>query len=231
MVPCVDAVRLWADSAVDLTIDSSVLASAMEGHEMDTFTLSVGRHWIVRALGRNPLVRFSDRVEAMTLVLVFAAALVVTPVAGAIGTAVFETRARIYAEEALTRHTVTATAIEDSTAIVEEKVEAYRVRARWLAGGVEHTGSVDAASFAKVGDHVDVWVNSSGNQVAPPTPTSRAGTDAMFAGAAVWFFAMTGIAGLAASVHSWLTHRRYRGWDREWAALVSNDGGRTGRQT
>jgi hypothetical protein len=198
---------------------------------MDTFTLSVGRSWIVRALGRNPLVRFSDRVEAVALVMVFVAALVVTPVAGAIGTAVYETRARLYTEEAQARHTVTATAIEDSTVIVEQDVEGFRVQARWLADDVDHIGSVDVASFAKVGDHVNVWVDGTGNQVAPPTPTSRAGIDAMFAGAAVWLFAMTGIAGLSLFVRVCLTRRRYRGWDREWAALVRDNGGRTGSQT
>ena len=112
---------------------------------MDTFTLSLGRCWIIRALGRNPLVRFSDRVEAVVLVLVFATALVVTPVAGAIGTAVYEARARLYAEQAQTRHTVAATAIEDSTVIVEQDDEAFRVHARWHANGVEHFGSLDLA--------------------------------------------------------------------------------------
>jgi hypothetical protein len=203
---------------------------------MDTFTLNVGRSWILRALGRNPLVRFSDRVEAVVLVLVFVAALVVTPVAGAIGTAVYETRARLYAEEAQTRHTVAATAIEDSTVIIEQDVgqrdaEVFRTRARWLANGVEHFGSVDSAYDTKVGDQLDVWVDGSGNQVAAPTPTSRAGIDAMFAGAGAWLIAMTGIAGLSAFVRSRLTRRRYSGWDREWAALLSDDGGRTGSQT
>jgi hypothetical protein len=98
-----------------VTIDQSVLASAI-GDEMDYFTLDWGRRWTVRALGRNPLVRFSDRVEAVVLVLVFVTALAVIPVAGTIGTAVYESRARLYGEQVRTRHTVAATAIEDSDA-------------------------------------------------------------------------------------------------------------------
>ena len=90
---------------------------------MDTFTLDWGRSWTIRAFGRNPLVRFSDRVEAVVLVLVFATALAVIPVAGAIGTAVYESRARLYTEQAQTRHTVAATAIEDSTIIVEQDAD------------------------------------------------------------------------------------------------------------
>lgn len=51
---------------------------------METFTLSLRRCSIIRAVGRNPLVRTSDRVEAMTLILMFATALVVTPVPEAV---------------------------------------------------------------------------------------------------------------------------------------------------
>jgi len=198
---------------------------------MDTFTLSFGRCWTIRALGRNPLVRFSDRVEAVVLVLVVIAALLVTPVAGAIGTAVYESRARLYTEQAQTRHTVAATAIEDSTVVVDQNAEVFPTGARWRANGSEHVGSVDLAHAVKAGDQLDVWVDASGDQVAAPTPTSRAGIDAMFAGAGAWLIVMAGVAGLSMLVRSWMTHRRFLGWEREWQALVSDDGGRTGSQT
>jgi hypothetical protein len=199
---------------------------------MDTFTLSLGRWpWVIRAMGRNPLVRFSDRVEAVLLVLVFGAAVLLIPIAGAVGTAVYEARAQVYAEEAQTRHAVPATAIEDSIFIVQRYAQSFRVQARWHAGGVEHFGAVELSREAKAGDRLDVWVDGRGNQVSPPAPTSRSGIDAMFAGAGAWLIAMTGIAGSSAFVCAQLTRRRYRGWDREWAALVSDGGGRTGSQT
>jgi hypothetical protein len=198
---------------------------------METSTLSLGRSWIIRAVGRNPLVRFSDRLEAVVLVLVFATALVVTPVAGAIGSAVYEGRAGLYAEQAQTRHTLAATAIEDSTVIVARYDEAFRVNVRWLANGVENFGSLDLTYQTKAGDQLDVWVDATGDQVAPPTPTWRAGIDAMFAGAGAWLIAMAGVTGLSMLVRWWLTRRRYSGWERKWQALVSDDGGRTGGQT
>jgi hypothetical protein len=198
---------------------------------MDTFTLSFGRCWTIRALGRNPLVRFSDRVEAVVLVLVVIAALFVTPVAGAIGTAVYESRARLYTEQAHTRHTVAATAIEDSTVVVDQNAEVFPTEARWRVNGVEHVGSVELAHAIKAGDQLDVWVDASGDQVAAPTPISRAGIDAMFAGAGAWLIVMAGVAGLSMLVRSWMTHRRFLDWEREWQALVSDDGGRTGSQT
>jgi hypothetical protein len=216
---------------VDPTIDRSLLTSANGRYEMDTFRLDWGRCWTVRALGRNPLVRFSDRVEAVVLVLVFVTALAVIPVAGTIGTAVYESRARLYAEQAQTRHTVAATAIDDRTVIVDQNAEVFTTEARWRANGVEHVGSVDLAHATKAGDQLDVWVDASGDQVAAPTPTSRAGIDAMFAGAGAWLIAVAGVAGLSMFVRLWMTHRRFLGWDREWQALVSDNGGRTGSQT
>jgi hypothetical protein len=198
---------------------------------MDTFTLSFGRCWTIRALGRNPLVRFSDRAEAVVLILVLVTALVFTTVAGAIGTAVYESRAQPYTEQAQTRHIVAATAIKDSTLIIEQDAEAFRTDARWHANGVEHFDSVVLSYATKAGDQLDVWVDASGDQVAAPRPTSRAGIDAIFAGAGAWLIAMAGVAGLSMVVRSWLTRRRYSGWEREWQALVSDDGGRTGSQS
>ena len=95
---------------------------------METFTLSLRRCWIIRAVGRNPLVRTSDRVEALILMLVFATAVVVTPFSAAIGTAVHDTHARAYAEQSRDRHPVTAvvtdkpsaTMIEDAIAMSEQ---------------------------------------------------------------------------------------------------------------
>jgi hypothetical protein len=55
---------------------------------METFTLAPVGGWIVRAFGRNPLVRTSDRIEALLLILAVAVALAAAPIAGAIGTAV-----------------------------------------------------------------------------------------------------------------------------------------------
>jgi uncharacterized membrane protein YdfJ with MMPL/SSD domain len=52
----------------------------------------------------NPLVRMSDRAEVLVLVFVLAAALVIAPVAGVMGTAVHDARAQLYAEESQSRH-------------------------------------------------------------------------------------------------------------------------------
>ena len=71
---------------------------------------------ILRACGRrNPLVRNSDRIELLIVALGVLVALVATACAGALGTAVYDARSSVYLAEAQTRHTVIATAIEEST--------------------------------------------------------------------------------------------------------------------
>ena len=62
---------------------------------MQTFTIGLGRGWWVRLLGRNPLVRSSDRIEVMVLSLAVLLTVVAVPVAGAIGTSVYDARTRI----------------------------------------------------------------------------------------------------------------------------------------
>ena len=84
---------------------------------MQTFTIGLGRDWWVRLLGRNPLVRSSDRIEVMVLSLAVLLTVVAVPIGGAIGTFVYDAHTRVYAEEAQTRHQVTATAIEDGTVV------------------------------------------------------------------------------------------------------------------
>jgi hypothetical protein len=184
-------------------------------------------------------VRTSDRVEALILMLVFATALVVTPVAGAIGTAVHDTHARAYAEQSRDRHPVTAvvtdkpsaTMIEDAIATPEQTHTVVRAPVRWRVDGVDHTETLKVDLEAKVGDRVNIWVDGSGHRVAAPMPKSQAGIDALVVGAGSWLGLMAGVEGLSALVRAGLRRRRDIGWDRELRMLVDNGGGRTGSQT
>ena len=77
---------------------------------MDTFTVRLPR-WpiLLRLLGRDPLVRTTDRIEALVFVLAVVVSLLAAPIAAAVGTAVYDSSRHIYAEQAHTRHTVAAT--------------------------------------------------------------------------------------------------------------------------
>jgi hypothetical protein len=198
---------------------------------METFTINLGRCWIIRALGRNPLVRTSDRVEALMLVLAFAVALIAVPVAGAIGTSVHDARARLYAEESRDRHPVTANVTEDATKTVEDTRMVATAPARWRVNGVDYVETVKVDPQTKVGAPVEIWVDGRGNHAGPPTPAQQAGIDALVAGTASWLAVMTGVAGLWGCLRAGLTRRHARGWDRELRMLVDGDSGRTGNQT
>ncbi|WP_050899566.1 hypothetical protein [Mycolicibacterium rhodesiae] len=49
---------------------------------MQTFTLLPERWWVVRVFERNPLVRRSDRVEMLLVLLAFVASIIAAAVAG-----------------------------------------------------------------------------------------------------------------------------------------------------
>src|ERR1700754_4018862 len=133
--------------------------------------------WLLRACSRrNPLVRTSDRIELLIIALGVMIALVGTACAGALGTAVHDARSRVYLAEAQTRHTAIATAIEDSTTVVGMDDNAVtHVNARWDFDGTQHTESFTVDGHVKAGDPLKVWVDSDGNRVDAPTPTSQVG--------------------------------------------------------
>lgn len=198
---------------------------------MDTFTLDIGRSWVVRALGRNPLTRWTDRLEAVLTLCLIAVAILLIPVAGAIGTAVHESRAGFYAKESAGRHVVTATAVEDSTLTFENVRVAATAQVRWRAEGADHVDILFVDPATKAGDRLTIWVDRAGNHVSAPTARWQAGRDAFLAGAGVWLGTMAVALGLWGLVRVWFFRIRARSWDRAFRVMADEDGGRTGRQS
>src|ERR1700742_406294 len=112
------------------------------------------RWWVLRAAGRNPLVRGSDRLELLIVTLGILVVVVAAACAGALGTAVHDARSRVYIAQAQTRHTVIAEAIDDSTVVlgVHDDNMTTTVKARWQVNGIEHTDSVVPNHTVKAGD-------------------------------------------------------------------------------
>ena len=196
---------------------------------METFTFGLGNRWWVRALGRNPLVRRSDRIEALVLCLAAVIAVVSIPIAGAIGTFVHEDRTRLYAEEAQSRHQVTATAVEDGTVVTQQRSVSFTAPAAWSVAARDHTEIVTWSGPAKVGDQQTIWVNADGAKVEPPSPSSRAAVDAVAIAISVWLGVAAALAGLVYLVRCGLDYRRHAQWDWELNASRQNDG-RTNHQ-
>jgi hypothetical protein len=157
-------------------------------------------------LGRNPLLRVSDRVEALVIVFAIISSLVAAPVAGAVGTAVYAGRHQLYVGEAQTRHQATATVTGD---------------AGWSGVVVENP--------AKAAEKSGFWVDSDGNQVDPPTPAWHAAVDGIRAGAAILLIVVAAAATLVIVAHSRLGQMRDAQWERELRCLADDDGGRNDR--
>lgn len=194
---------------------------------MQTFTIGLGHSWWRRIWGGHPLVRRSDRIEAFAVILAVLTVIVATPIAGAIGTAVHDTRTRLYAQEAQSKHQATVTAIENSAIVAHPSSVSFTARAKWRAAGRDHVETIEWPDRAKAGEQQDIWVDNQGNQTAPPSPPSRADADGVGSGLAVWLAVAVAAAGFVVCVRCAVDRWRYAEWDREISAAADDDGGRT----
>lgn len=184
--------------------------------------------WVLRAAGRNPLVRGSDRLELLIVALGISFVVVATACAGALGTAMHDARGRVYAAQAQTRHTVVAEAIEDSTIVlgVHDNMTT-RVNARWQVNGADHIDSVALDHAVKAGDLLSFWVDDHGDRVDAPTPTSQAAVDAALVAYAAWQTVVLAATALVWWGRSRLDRRRDSAWERDIRCLIHDNGGRT----
>jgi hypothetical protein len=183
--------------------------------------------WVLRACGRNPLVRDSDRLELLIVSLGILVVLVAAACAGALGTAVHDARSSVYTAQAQTRQTVIARATDDSSIVFgSDEYPRTRVNARWQASGTEHSGTITVDNAVKTGEPLRIWVDSNGDRVKAPTPTSQAGVDAVGVAYAAWITVVLATAGLICWGRSRLERRRDSAWEREIRCLVDDDSGR-----
>jgi len=193
---------------------------------MDTFTVRLPR-WpiLLRLNGRDPLVRTADRIEALVFVLAVVVSLLAAPITAAVGTAVYDSSRHIYAEQAHTRHTVTATvtAVPASQQILRSGTTT--VSARWTAVGTEHTDTVKAPSTANTGDSIEIWVDNNGTQVAAPTPTTRAAAEAAMGALVLWICVAAIAATLFTVTRAACDRIRFARWQHDLDNLVGNGDG------
>lgn len=197
---------------------------------MDTVTFYLRRSWLARAFGGSPLVRTNDRVEALVLILAFTVVVVVTPIAGAIGTAVHETRAHRYSEEARSHHAVVATVTDSPASNMQSDRVVITAPAKWRVGDIERRGEVEVGSATEVGDRLQLWVDEDGEQVRQPPAKWRAGADALAVATGFWLSVVASVAGLTVWLRTRLARQRDAAWERAWKSMIDDGGGRTGSQ-
>ena len=174
---------------------------------------------LIRAVGRNPLVRMSDRLEAAVLILVFTVSLAAVLVAVAAGDAVHTQCTSAYAEQAQSRQRTLA-AVTHSWYTTQRAGLPIVVSAQWRVGDREHTGTFTWGAPVEVGDTIDIWVNRDGSKVGAPPPAWRADVNAVVIGIVTWLLCVVAAAALFAAVRYWFDRVRYAAWDREISSLV-----------
>lgn len=185
----------------------------------------IARFWRRIDLGRNPLARRSDRVEAALLIVVVLGLLIALPLAGLVGSNAYGGQLAISAEQRSSRHLTTATLTEDAPSPVPVTDGAYLsansgsagAQARWaLPGGAEKIGTIAADPGTTAGTQIPLWLSDAGDPVPAPMTTSDAATTSVLAGILSWLAVALGLAAAYWSTRLILDRRRAVRWDREW---------------
>ncbi len=172
---------------------------------------------------RNPLRRRSDVVEAWTVLVVAVLLCVGAPLLGAAAAWWGHGEAqRVVAEQRADRHRVraevTGRARDTQPSAQLGGQHTYRATVRWSTpDGTEKTTTARVPAGARDGETVDVWLDSRGRGVPPPSD-----------GAAIWQHSATvgSFTTLGASLLVLAGHRAVRAaalrrrmseWDRDWA--------------
>lgn len=194
---------------------------------MQTFTLRFGL-WSRLSRG-NPLVRATDRLEAAATVLVVLLALLTVPVAGAIGTAVYDDLARTFAAERESRHEVDAVAVQASHVVPQPYERPHLTQIRWEFAGATHTEEIRTREM-EAGERLTVWVDDAGNRVHPVPTDEDAAAQAVIAALAFWAAVVGAAAAAWVLLRMRLNRLRFQAWDRALDDLADN-GGRTNNTT
>lgn len=178
------------------------------------------RTWLVRALGSSPLVRPSDRLEAVLIVAAVLLSLIALPFAATAGMTVYRNEADAVRLESLSRQRVVATLTEDSSPRIGYP-SLGTAPVKWSLNGGPHTAFVSVDHPLDAGSQVQVWVDEAGNAAIPPRGLTDARLAGVVAAAELWSIVTVVLAAVVLLVRRVLTRRRHDDWDREHRRLVA----------
>jgi len=204
-----------------------VTGYGLDGDAVDTFAVRLPRWLNLGVFRRNPLMRASDRVEALVLVVVVVS-LLAAPFGAAVGAAVHDSRRQFYAEQALTRRMVSAT-VTDASIAQNWPRKTTTAQVRWLAAGAEHTGTVLAQQLVQPGDHIDIWVGQNGSRVGPPTPARAAVEEAVGVALTIWLGVIASAATVFIAARTVLARIRNAEWQPGLDKLIGAGDKNTGQ--
>jgi len=197
------------------------------------FATSIARRcrWYLRALGRNPLIRATDRFEALIVLTLLTTALVAIPVAAHAADQTYAARMQTVTEQAHSRHSVEAIVVEGSTTLPVDFDNPAFVRAQWREGTELRTEQIVSPVTVKAGEPLQIWLDEAGSVVAEPLRAFDAKVTAVAAGWIVWLSVALGCALAAVVIRSGLDRYRARAWERQLLLMAHNDDGWANRRT
>lgn len=181
--------------------------------------------WYLRALGRNPLVRLSDRIEAFSVLAVAAIALMAIPLAMQLHHQTYTERMHAVTEQAQTRHSVQATVVRGSTGFPTDFDSAASVTVQWADGNKVRTEQIISPATVETGAPLTIWLDTDNKVVSAPLQPLDAELSALGIAWVGWTTIVL-FGGIGAmGVRRGLDRLRVRAWDREIRLLTYNDDG------
>ncbi|HYJ54978.1 MAG TPA: hypothetical protein VEX40_05560 [Mycobacterium sp.] len=194
-----------------------------------SFAQHLGRQ--LRAFGFNPLIRASDRLEVLAVLSVLATAIFALPFAADAGTMLYDAGIRTADEQAHSRHSVEAVAVEDSATLPAEFNDPSYVRAQWAEGTQLRSERVLTPTTVRAGEPLEIWLDNAGEVVAAPQTAADAELNAVVAAGTIWVALVACSALVAFVIRASLDRSRDRAWEHELHLLAHNDDGWANRHT
>ncbi len=185
----------------------------------------------LRAAGSNPLIRLSDRLEALAVLAVFCTALIAFPVAAHAGSWMYSTAVSTAEEQESESPSRRSPSGRGQRRPVGRLDNPAYVRVQWRDGAQWRTEGVIAPAALKPGESLTIWLDDSGKVVAAPQTTEDAELSAAVAAVTVWTSLVAASALLAFVIRRALDRSRDRSWERELLLLSQNDDGWANRRT
>ncbi len=187
---------------------------------MTDINFAAARWWRLRPWSSNPLLRGSDRLETLSILVIAVLLALLIPVAGAVGT---NTYARLSGTTGARErnHEVSAVLTDDAPQPLVSPAgsSSYLVahaHARWSMNGVAHTGLVTVDAGAKAGQTVPIWIDPSGANVGAPRSGADNAVAAVGVAVGVWALGSVGCVLVILALHWQADRHRLRQWQREW---------------
>jgi ABC-type maltose transport system permease subunit len=168
-------------------------------------------------LGRTALRRPVDRrgrIGLLTAILIVLAAI---PLSVAVSAAVNRQGQVESIAETADRTMAAATLSEDVLQTDPNAPQAVMAAAQWRArDGATHTGYIPATTGSVAGEHIPIWLDSSGNQVDQPLTADQAYLQGVLAGVCTMATVLALLAIAVAIARYRLNGRRLSAWEAEW---------------